>query len=50
MVADYFHFAGTSDPGNAHTPGALYYDVEILTVLEPSWAGDPLYVVRAKRT
>lgn len=51
MVADYLHFAGTSSKTiEAATPGQLYKDIEIVTVLKPSRAGDPLYVVRAKRT
>ncbi|KAK9896151.1 hypothetical protein P389DRAFT_171166 [Cystobasidium minutum MCA 4210] len=51
MVADYFHFAGTShDEGTLAKPGGLFRDVEIVTVLKPSRSGDPLYVVRARRT
>lgn len=47
MVADYFHFAGTSD--GAVKPGQIFGDVEIVTVLERSWNGDPLWVIRAKK-
>lgn len=58
MVADYLHFAGTADScdtdpgpitGNSIKAGQLYDDIEILTILERSWKGDPLWVVRAKR-
>lgn len=51
MVADYFHFAGTSTTGGDKViePGQLYHSVEIVTVLAPSRSGDPLYVVRAQK-
>lgn len=57
MVADYLHFAGTGAGTPAEdttskatiTPGHLYGDIEILTVLEKSWSGDPLWVIRAKK-
>jgi hypothetical protein len=50
MVADYLHFAGTSSQStDTAQPGQLYKEVEIITVLKPSWTGDPLYVVRARK-
>ncbi|KZO99420.1 hypothetical protein CALVIDRAFT_561280 [Calocera viscosa TUFC12733] len=59
LVACYFHFAGTGTgtgtgigegEGRACEPGELWEDVQIVTVLEPSSAGDPLWVVRGTRT
>lgn len=49
MVADYFHFAGTQDTTDEIKPGQLYGDIEIVTVLERSSKGDPLWVIRAKK-
>jgi hypothetical protein len=46
-VADYLHFAGTHQQDIK--PGQLYGDIEIVTVLELSRSGDPLFVVRAKK-
>lgn len=46
-VADYLHFAGTHEEGTK--AGRLYGDIEIVTVLELSRSGDPLFVVRAKK-
>lgn len=46
MVAHYFAYAGDE---HTTTPSNLFKDIEILTVLEPSWTGDPLYVVRGVR-
>ena len=49
MVADYFHFAGTSDATESVKPGQLYENIEIVTILERSWTGDPLWVIRATK-
>lgn len=50
MVADYLHFAGTSSQSTDKAePGQLYKDIEIVIVLKPSWTGDPLYLVRARK-
>ena len=46
-VADYLQFAGTHKDGVK--PGQLYGNIEIVTVLEVSRSGDPLYVVRARK-
>lgn len=46
-VADYLQFAGTHDA--AVKSGQLYGDIEIVTVLELSRSGDPLFVVRARK-
>jgi len=50
MVASYFHFAGTSEGEGGCEPGQLWEEVEVVTVLEKGWVGDPLWVVRARRT
>ena len=44
MVATFLRFAGSQD-----MPSALFEQIEAVTVLERSRAGDPLYVVRARR-
>jgi hypothetical protein len=49
MVADYFHFAGTHNASSDIKPGQLFGDIEIVTVLERSSKGDPLWVIRAKK-
>jgi len=46
QVAIYFAFAGDED---TTSPSNLFKEIEIVTVLEPSWSGDPLYVVRGKK-
>jgi len=44
MVAHFLAFAGSQDG-----PSTLFEQIEAVTVLERSRAGDPLYVVRARR-
>lgn len=50
MVADYLHWAGTSESTEGErATGELYDKIEIVTLLERDGAGDPLWVIRARR-